>query len=212
MKTMKPTLAKYAAGLLVLCAMATASAQSTWNYFLSDAGGGNSLLTWTVAGSLATPPGAISLSQKSSILASIDAAGIFSEAYVASGALQTIPTPDGSYFQLDNTSAYTAITAYEAKNVTGSGNDSFGLAAPLFPPHEGDPGHAFLYNPGTQSALIPIDYSNFNPGTYQSQESGFNTPLTVNLTVGPVPEPSALALSVVSGLCGLLLFRHRKQI
>jgi hypothetical protein len=34
--------------------------------------------------------------------------------------------------------------------------------------------------------------------------------LTVNLTVGPVPEPSTLALFAVGGLNGLLLFRRRK--
>jgi hypothetical protein len=53
-------------------------------------------------------------------------------------------------------------------------------------------------------------YSDFNPGTYQSAISAFNPAVTVNLTVGPVPEPSALALLAVGGLNGLLLFRRPK--
>ncbi len=211
MKTIRTNLAKLASGILLVGAAATVPAQSTWNYFISDAGGGNSLLTWSVSGSLATPPGAVLVSPQSSIVISIDAPGIFADAYAASGTPQPIPTPDGSYVQLDNASVFAAIVAYKAGNLAGTGNDSFGLASSMLLPHQGDPGHAFLYNPGTQSALIPIDYSNFNPGTYQSQEPGFNTALTVNLTVGPVPEPSTLAFCLVSGLCGLLALGRRKQ-
>jgi hypothetical protein len=210
MKTMKTTLTKYASGILLLGAGATAPAQSTWNYFISDAGGGNSLLTWSVTGSLATPPGAVLVTPESSIAVSVDAPGIYADSYAAGGAPQPIPTPDGSYFQLDNTSVYTAIVAYDAYNAPDSGNDSFGLASSTLFPHQGDPGQEFLYNPGTQSALIPIAYSDFNPGTYQSEESGFDTALTVNLTVGTVPEPSTLALLTAGGLSGLLLLRRRK--
>jgi PEP-CTERM motif len=208
MKTQRTYFGNYASGILLLGAVATAHAQSTWNYFISDAGGGNSLLTWSVSGSLATPPGAVLVSSESSIAVSINAPGLYADSYLASAAPQSIPTPDGSYFQLDNTSIYTAIVAYDAYNAPGSGNDSFGLASSTLLPHQGDPGHALLYNPGTQSVLIPIDYSNFNPGFYESEQSGFNTPVTVNLTVGPVPEPSPLALISAGGLCGLLLRRR----
>ena len=208
---MKTDLAKYTGGVLLLSSLATVPAQTTWNYFISDAGSGNSLLTWNVSGSLATPPGATLTSPHSSIAVSISAPGIYADAYVAGGAFQSIPTPDGSYFQLDNASVFTAILVYEASNVPGSGNDSFGLATSTLPPHQGDPGNMFLYHHGTQSALIPIDYSNFNPGTYQSQESGFDTALTVNLTVGPVPEPSILALCGAGGLCALQAQHRRKK-
>ncbi len=57
-------------------------------------------------------------------------------------------------------------------------------------------GTVWNYSPGTQSVLIPVDFSGFNPGTYQSVDSGFSTPLTVTLTVAPVPEPSSLALAL----------------
>lgn len=92
-------------------------------------------------------------------------------------------------------------------NAPGSGNDSFGLSAFS---HNLGPGYQLFYNPGTQSVVIPVDFADFNPGTYQSEVTEFNTPLTVNLTVSPVPEPSALALFAVNGLLGLLVLRRRK--
>jgi hypothetical protein len=139
----------------------------------------------------------------------VNAPGIYADSYLANGTPQPLPTPDGSYFQYDTTTAYTAIQAYDLYNAPAGSNDTFGVFAPLFGPH-GGLGITFLYHPGTQSALIPIDFSDFNPGTYQSQQSGFDTPVTVNLIVGPVPEPSALALFAAGGLSGLVLFRRRR--
>jgi hypothetical protein len=205
---MKTNLGKYACGIFLLGAVATAPAQSIWNYFISDAGGGNSLVTWSVTGSLATSPGAVLLMSESSLAVSIDAPGIYADSYAASGTPQSIPTLDGSYFQYEPASVYVPIALYYTDNAPGNGNDSFGLISPL-PPHTG-PGTQLLYYPGMQSALIPVDFSDFNPGTYQSEESGFSTVLIVNLTVEPVPEPSTLALSAVSGLGGLLALRRRK--
>jgi hypothetical protein len=208
MNILRTYFGKCASGILFLSAVATAQAQSTWNYFISDAGGGNSLLTWNVSGSLATPPGATLTTFHTSIAISINAPGIFADAFVPTGSPQSISTPDGSYFQLDGLTVYSAVDLFNALNAPGSSNDSFALLAHLFA-HQGDPGHQFLYSPGSQSALIPIDFADFNPGVYQSQQSGFNTPLTVNLTVGPVPEPSALALFALGGLSGLTLLRRK---
>lgn len=211
MKTKQAYLGKYASGILLLSAVAMAQAQSTWNFFISDAGGGNSLVTWSVTGSLATPPGPVVVSSMSSIAVSINAPGIYADAYVASGTPTLIPTPDGSHFLLDNiSSVYAPIVVYEVNNVSGNGNDSFTLVTSTLFPRGDSFGHEILYSPGTQSVTIPVDYSNFNPGTYQSQESGFNSPLRVNLTVGPVPEPSTLALSAV-GLGALLVLRRRNK-
>jgi len=206
MTTTKLNIPACVCGILTLASLMTTRAQSTWNYFISDAGGGNSLLTWSVAGDLATPPGAALITPVSSIAISVDAPGIFADAYVATGTPQAIPTPDGSYLQLNNSSVFASFVSYEANNASGSNNDSFGLGTI---PHSGFAGVQYLYNPGTQSALIPLAYSNFNPGTYQSQKSGFSAPITVNLTVGPVPEPSTVALSAVTGLCGLALRRPK---
>jgi hypothetical protein len=85
------------------------------------------------------------------------------------------------------------ISGYYTYNAAGSSDDGFGLMVSLSGTRLGN---RLIYNPGTQSEFIPVDYSDFNPGTYQSEESGFNTALTVNLTVEPVPEPSTLALAI----------------
>jgi PEP-CTERM motif len=203
---MKTNLAKCVCGLLLTGAAATAMAQSTWNYFISDAGGGNSLVTWSVTGSLATSPGGVLLISESSLAVSIAAPGIYADAYAASGTPQAIPTLDGSYFQYEPASVYVPITLYYTDNAPSNGNDGFGLITPLLP--RTGPGTELLYNPGTQSALIPVDFSNFNPGTYQSEESGFNTVLTVNLTV--VPEPSTLALAGCAAI-GAALTRRKNR-
>lgn len=44
-------------GIALFGAVIAASAQSTFNYFISDAGGGNSLVTWNATGSLTESPG-----------------------------------------------------------------------------------------------------------------------------------------------------------
>lgn len=191
----------------MLIAMTKAKAQSVWNYYISDAGSGSSLVTWSVTGSLATSPGAVLTISQSSLSVSVSAPGIYVDSYAASGTLQSIPTLDGSSIQYTPASVYEPFVSYYTYNAGGIGNDGFGLVAPLLP-HTG-PGTQLLYQPGTQSALIPIDFSDFNPGTYQSQVTGFNSTLIVNLTVEPAPEPSTIALSVVSGFGALLFFRRR---
>jgi hypothetical protein len=202
---MKSSIANWLCGLAALATSAPIHAQTTWNYFISDAGGGNSLVTWNVTGSLATP-GSVRVTTDPTLAVFVNAPGIYTDSYTTNGTPQLLPTPDGSYFQYDNTSVFSSIQTYDAYNAPSGGNDTFGLSAPLFGPH-GAIGITLLYNPGTQSAVIPIDFSDFNPGTYQSQQSGFDTPLTVNLTIGPVPEPSALALFALGGLSGLMLLR-----
>src|SRR5882724_762226 len=209
MTIMKADLVSYACGFFLLAAAATTRAQTTWNYFISDAGGGTSLVTWNVTGSLANPPGAVRVTPAPSLTVLVSAPGIYTDSYAANGAPQLIPAPDGSSFQYDNTSVFAPILSYDAYNAPTGGNDSFGLSAQLGP--QGGAGITFFYNPGTQSALIPIDFSDFNPGTYLSEQSGFDTPLTVNLTISVVPEPSTLALFSVGGLSGLVLFRRREH-
>lgn len=169
--SMKLNPARYVVGLLLLGAVSPVAAQSTWNYFISDAGNGNSLVTWTATGTLTTSPGAVLTTSESSLSVSIVAPGIYTDAYAAGGTTQPIPAADGSYFQYDLSSVYAPVVLYYTANASGSGSDTFGLVAPLLP-HTGA-GMTMLYHPGTQSAIIPVDFSNFNPGTYQSQETDF---------------------------------------
>jgi hypothetical protein len=200
---MRSDIAKHLCSFFLLGAVARSPAQSTWNYFLSDAGGGNSLVTWSVAGDLATQ-GVVVVNNQSALGATIHAPGIYVDSYAASGVPQPIPTPDGSSFQLEGPQVYSLIVSYAAYNAPNDSNDSFGLSAS----GRGLIGAQYRYSPGSQSAVVPIDFSNFNPGTYQSVESLFSTPLTVNLTIVAVPEPSTLAL-VAGGMSGLLIFRRR---
>ncbi|MDR3460156.1 MAG: PEP-CTERM sorting domain-containing protein [Verrucomicrobiae bacterium] len=206
--------AKFACALFLLATAITATAQSTWNYFISDAGGGNSLVTWNVTGSFNTTPGEFLLNLQprihindTPVIVSLDAPGIYNDSYVASGTLQSIPTPDGSLFLVLGGDIYAPIYGFETFNASGANNDTFALAATPVPVPGSDIN--YVYQPGTQSVLIPVDYSSFNPGTYQSVDAAYSPTLTVNLTIGPVPEPSTLALSGLGGLAGCLLFRRR---
>jgi hypothetical protein len=191
-------------GFILAAGIAT-QAQSTWNFTVSNAGVGNSLVTWNVAGDLATAPGGVHVLSESAIAFAVNAPGIFADAYISSGT-QAISPLDGSYLQYDGADVYTGIVWYFANNTSGGGNDGFGLAAHDVNPRTGDAGAQFLYQPGGQSTVVPIDFSNFNPGTYQSQQFNFNTPITVTLTV--VPEPSGQTLLAIGGLA---LIAHSQQ-
>lgn len=207
MKTMKSNIFSYVCSLLMLGAATTTLAQSTWNYFISDAGGGNSLVTWSVSGDLATAPGASWMSAGPFVAVPISAPDIYAASYLAGGTPQSLPTLDGSHFYDAMGGRVIPISGYYTSNAAGRSDDGFGLLVSLSGTRLGD---RLTYNPGMQSALIPVDYSGFNPGTCHSQISEFNPAVTVNLTVGLVPEPSTLTLLAVGGLNGLVLFRRRK--
>lgn len=142
---------------------------------------------------------------------SIEAPGIFVNSYTSAGLAQSIPTPDGSYFSTPSAGSV-PITGYYTY-AGSSGPDSFGLLiTTAYPTRSGD---LLLYTAGTQSVVIPIAFSDFNPGTYQfSDNATFTTPLTVNLTVEAAPEPGTLALSAVAvfsaGLVRRSVARRRK--
>ncbi len=88
---------------------------------------------------------------------------------------------------------------------------AFGLLSAL-QPYRGGLGQVFSYQPGSQSALIPIAFSNFNPGNYQSQDAEFGTPLSVNLAVvSAVPEPSNLCAGIAA-LLGIWLTGHKTKL
>jgi hypothetical protein len=75
-------------------------------------------------------------------------------------------------------------------------------------------GNRVTYAPATDSAIIDVPISIFNPGTYSYAETagtgGFGQ-INYNLTVvQAVPEPSTWAF-LGSGLIGLLMFQRRKS-
>jgi hypothetical protein len=76
-------------------------------------------------------------------------------------------------------------------------------------------GDAIRYTTGTESLIIPVDFSNFTPGIYTDPDiidylsSYFAGGFTETLIINPVPEPTTLALAGLGGL-SLLLFRRRK--
>lgn len=187
-------------GFALLGTIATATAQTTVNYYITDVGGGNSRITWNVAGSLITPPGVVwSVTNGQFLGLSIDAPGIFNNGYTGPGA--SIPTPDGSYFHNTELGKNIAITQVAA-GVVGSTNYIFLYGSSSVATASGQ---HIIYTAGTQSVIIPIAFSNFNVGTYQSANpliygagKYFDTTLTVNLTVGAVTPPPTLGISTYS--------------
>ena len=194
-------------GLLSL--IATASATTTWNYLIADAGGGNSQLTWNVTGDLTTPTGMVLLQPQTYLDIPITAPGIFNDSYAANGAIQNLPAPEGSLFYILD--IYFPMVGFVANNAPGGANDTFSLVStPIVHGKAGfGPGSQFNYLPATQSVVLPIDYAEFNPGSYQSQIGAYSPSFTVNLTIGAVPEPSTLALVVVGALGVLAGSSHR---
>lgn len=188
--------------VLLLLGTVTGRAQTTWNYTISDAGDGNSLVTWEVTGDLTLVPVPALAAPGSSLAISVVAPGIFADTYTSDGTLQNLATPDGSYFAY-GADVYAPIVQYSTDTAAGNGDESFGLAAPLLPKTL----FSLVYTPGTQSVLIPVPFSDFNPGTYQSVDSDVTTPLTVNLTV--VPEPSALVLAALAVILNVASLRPR---
>jgi hypothetical protein len=209
---MKTNLIKLTCSMALLGAAATASAQSTWNYYISDAGSGNSLVTWNVTGSITSSPGVVwdydpftgfnGLGAK--------APGLYVDSYAGMAQPESIPTPDGSYIHDTENNQNYPINLYYTLQASGDGNDYFKLCISTSGTHYG---HHLTYDAGSQSALIPVPFSDFNPGTYQTSYAAgtfFDTAATANLTVGAVPEPTTLALSAIGGLGGWLFLRRRK--
>lgn len=206
----KTNLIKLICGLAMLGMAATGMAQSTWNYYISDAGDGFSLVTWTVTGSLTTSTGSVYTSAGGFGGVYVMAPGIFADDYTGSQGTQNITIHDDSYFYTTELDQDFPIILYYTYNASGSDNDAFLLLSYS----TATEGQHVIYNAGTESALIPISFSEFNPGTYQTVLAAgtlFDTATTVNLTVGAVPEPSTLALFALGGLGGVFLCRRRKQ-
>jgi len=208
---MKTNLIKLTCSLALLGAATTASAQTIWNWFISDAGGGNSLVTWNVTGSITSSPGVVWDYAPNTGFGSLSvgAPGLYVGSYAGMAQPQSIPTLDGSYIHDTELNQNDPINLYYTFKPSGGGNDYFNIMISTSVFY----GDHLTYHAGTQSVLIPVPFSDFNPGTYQTSYAAgtfFDTAATANLTVGSVPEPTTLALSAIGGLGGWLFFRRRK--
>ena len=122
---MKINLIKLTCGMALLGAAATATAQSTWNYFISDAGNGNSLVTWNVTGSLAALPGVIWDYGPDYGFGGvgISAPGLYVDSYPGTPRPQSISSLDGSYIYDTELNLNDPFNMYYTANASGSSND-----------------------------------------------------------------------------------------
>jgi len=81
---------------------------------------------------------------------------IYADSYEAGGAPQPYPHLMGAVSNWGNLKHIHPHRGVRSLERAGQRNDSFGLASSMLAPHQGDPGHEFLYIPETQSALIRL--------------------------------------------------------
>jgi hypothetical protein len=192
-------------GLFLVGLIFTARAQSTITYQITPFDSTDSLVTWNVTGSLLGPSGVLWEDSAGNFGGlPLVTTGLFVSGYTGTSSPQSIPTPDGSYFHNTELAQNFSIDLYFAAPI--GGNDNFAL---ITSPATTATGQHLTYNAGSQSVVLPIPYADFNPGSYQSSFAPgtfFDSALTVNLNVVPVPEPGALPLT---GLVALSLFLFR---
>lgn len=202
--------------LMAVAAPALAQASSTFNYTISDAGSGNSLVTWNATGDITTTNGAV-WSQPSQMFSGFGLGnpGMFTAGYTTTGAFHQIDVPDGSTFHtveigfnhglsVYQTAIYGAMDVFGMYTTYDVISDSGGRLHTLGATH-------IVYTAGTQSAVIPVAFTNFNAGSWtdnHNYDPYFTTPMTVTLTIAGVPEASTLALAGL-GVAALGLRRRR---
>ena len=215
---MKTNFLKLLCALALLGAAATASAQSTLNLSLSDAGSGQTTVSWLWTGDMVSPGGAA---------LSSNIGGIMGLGTSFPGFINNIGA-NLDYIPLAGFGTLSDLTHSASQQFQGLQFNPYGMTdmmvlwlgdstpSTMLPVTGSD---HLQYSASVDSAIIDVPFSCFNPGTYQTISLGtdiagpgsgpFTTDTTYNLTVGPseVPEPATLALSVLGGL---LLFRRRK--
>lgn len=204
---MKTNLAKLAYGLALLGAAATAPAQSTMNINLSDDGSGNTAISWTVSGDLVSG-GATAGTYISG------AGGVV--AYFESFSSGSLIGPGGgtslTLIPVSGGGTLTDLSNGNSRQITGVrfGYNGVGLMFDSQLLINAGAGDILQYTAGTDSYVVAMPYSSFTEGNYQYVNYSFlSQPLTFNLTVGAVPEPTTLALVAMGGL-SMLLYRRRK--
>jgi hypothetical protein len=215
---MKSQIANSFLGLALLGMVASASAQTTININLWDAGNGQTGLAWSWSGDAANSGGATVAGSFVGIMGFEMPFGTFINNMAVSSAF--VPVDFGSLENQttsvsESFNAVQLIPDYNGENTCALGI-VLGYQNPsqfytMIPTSVGD---QVGYTPGVDSVNLDVPFADFNTGTYQIVYPGgmvFNQDTTFNLDVGtePVPEPSTMALAGLGGV-SLLLYRRRK--
>jgi hypothetical protein len=191
------------AATAMMFAAVNARAQSTFDINVSNAGGGQSLVTWSFTGEI-VGAGLTNLFAGPLWIYGFDAGG--PGAYTGESKYIDF-AGGGELLNVDSGQHKDFIAIILENDVTNSSVVLFLSSIALV----ANPGEAVKYTSGIESIIVPVDYSNFTPGVYTTTVSSFIfNSFTETLTVGPVPEPSALAMAGLGGAC-LLLFRRRRH-
>ena len=196
---------------------------STFNIYFSDAGNGSTAASWNVIGDL-VGSGIISNYQTNAWGGQGGWAGQFSSGIFTA----SIPTGFNE-FTLNGGVGGTSVNQ-NGSGASGSGTYPSSASITKIALYDGGSfnyvglnfgnllgysrGNTIVYTPAQDSGTIAVPFSSFNAGTYQYVDSGggigFTTPITYNLTVSSVPEPSSLSLLAV-GLGGLAMMGRRRS-
>ena len=224
--------------LVVLSFVVTAlasRAQSYMNYYITDAGGGESTVSWTVSGELATPTGAELTNTASYGSWSFVVPGLQGYTNYNYNVFSTLPNyqifPVSGAGNLVNVTSNTTvpITGIGIGEITQYGQPIMTLG--LLAATNGWYSNSLLYGSGfitgagnkdyismsvtSGSVTVPIPYTDFIPGTYSESTDDGSLPelkdgglVTLSFPEA-TPEPGTMALGA-AGATALLAFRRRK--
>lgn len=166
-----------------------------------DSGGAQTLISWTLSGPI-KDSFAVSNGQWGAVGSLFD--GAFNSSYFTNLSAET--------FAVTGAGTFNDLTAATSVQVTQIGIGAYGSSRYIALQWGGamftDSGNQVSYTPGTDSYVINVPFSAFNPGTFTASDMRLQSGMSYTTTV--VPEPSALSLLAV-GL-GVVLCRRRRTV